>query len=237
MPAALPIMLTLTTNAPEDTELVGELLGSLAGAGDVLALEGELGAGKTRLVRGLARGLGLDADLVHSPTFVLMNEYRPGAGSGPGGLRLVHVDAYRLGGDEELDTIGWDEALAGGAVVAVEWPSRIAGAIKRLGPAVAAVQLHHAGDEERRRLVVHLPAGWQRRPGFAKVMSALGRFGSGGGVVVGGERCRGCGRELPAGAPHAPFCGTRCRDADLGRWFSEAYRVSRPVEADDELSE
>ena len=91
----------------------------------ILLLEGELGAGKTCFVRGLCEGLGGDPSQVNSPTFVIMQEYEIAKRR-----RLVHVDAYRLAGEEELETIRWDELLQDThAIIAIEWPSRIKNAI------------------------------------------------------------------------------------------------------------
>jgi tRNA threonylcarbamoyladenosine biosynthesis protein TsaE len=101
--------------------------------GQVVALAGHLGAGKTQWVKGLAAGLGIDPDEVHSPTFTLINEYGPapaGAGAAPARNRLLlyHVDAYRLAGAAELEAIGFSEMVAAeDGVVAVEWADRVAG--------------------------------------------------------------------------------------------------------------
>ena len=116
-------MSILVTRAPEETEAAGEALGALVQAGDVVALSGDLGAGKTLLVRGLARGLGVPERRVTSPTFTLVNEYRGGR------LTLFHVDLYRLERAEELEDLGLDDLYRQEAVVAVEWPERIPGAI------------------------------------------------------------------------------------------------------------
>ena len=100
------------------TRALGERLGTAARAGDVIALHGELGAGKTTLVHGLAAALAITGP-VPSPTFVLVREYE-------GRLRLWHVDAYRLAGSDEALAIGLDECLPGDGVTCVEWAERIA---------------------------------------------------------------------------------------------------------------
>src|SRR5438034_6496096 len=108
----------VTTHTPEETEALGEALGRAARGGELIGLVGELGAGKTCLVRGLARGLGADPDRVHSPSFTTVTEY-------PGGrLLLVHVDLYRLE-QPVADDLWLREALYGEGVAAVEWFGRI----------------------------------------------------------------------------------------------------------------
>lgn len=132
----------LVSTSEDHTVALGEAIGSRLADGDCLALEGELGAGKTRFVRGVARGLGIDPASVSSPTYTIANEYES-----PGGSVLVHVDAYRFdGAGEDLDAIGWDTMVAGGCVLCVEWPGRIAEAL----PADAAwIEIRHAGASER----------------------------------------------------------------------------------------
>ncbi len=108
-----------------ETEAIAAALATTLSPGTLVALEGDLGAGKTRFVRGLARGLGHDVAQVSSPTFVIEHRH-----TAPGAVPLVHIDAYRLRGPADLEALGWDELLAQGtAVVAVEWPSRIAAAL------------------------------------------------------------------------------------------------------------
>lgn len=134
--------LHIDSDSPERTQAVGAAVGRLAKAGDVIALVGELGAGKTQFVRGLAAGLGIDPRVVSSPTFVLVQEYEPEAGEGP---VLVHIDAYRLSGADDLASIGWEregEELRRGAVVAVEWADLVAAG---LGESRLDVTLGHAG--------------------------------------------------------------------------------------------
>ena len=108
------------SHSPEQTVRFGARLGELLRPGDLVTLSGELGAGKTTFIGGLSRGWG-SSDQVTSPTFVLVNEYRR-----PDGLRLWHLDAYRLGSGQEALDLGLDDLLAGDGLVVVEWPERIA---------------------------------------------------------------------------------------------------------------
>ncbi len=111
-------MATFTSHSPADTEALGERFGRAAQRGLVLALSGDLGAGKTQFVRGLARGLGC-AGRVHSPTFTLVNEY------GGGRLTLFHLDLYRLETREQILSAGIEEYLTPDGVSVVEWAERI----------------------------------------------------------------------------------------------------------------
>ena len=136
MSTTYPTTCTQTWASVEQTHAAGRRLGQAAAAGQILALQGDLGAGKTTLTQGIAAGLGITAR-VTSPTFILTNEYDPG----PPGLRFVHIDAYRLGEDAaaaaaEAATFGLEEILATaadpdgasrGAVVVIEWAERVAG--------------------------------------------------------------------------------------------------------------
>jgi tRNA threonylcarbamoyladenosine biosynthesis protein TsaE len=111
-------MATLISHSPEETEALGEQFGKDAVIGLVIGLTGELGSGKTQLVKGIARGLGV-ADRVHSPTFTLVNEY------GGGRLRLFHLDLYRLDTPEQIVAAGLQEYFYrpdGTAVI--EWAER-----------------------------------------------------------------------------------------------------------------
>lgn len=111
------MQLVVTTNTVAETEAVGEVLARQLSAGDIVAMYGDLGAGKTAFVRGLARGLD-SPDPVSSPTFTIVNEYS-------GRLKLCHFDAYRLASSDELYDIGWDDYLGSGGVCVVEWSENI----------------------------------------------------------------------------------------------------------------
>ena len=115
-----------------------ELAASLS-AGDVVLLYGDLGAGKTAFVRGLAEGLGVAGEEVSSPTFTLVQPY------GGGRLPLVHVDLYRLDDPRELDDLGLDEIAAGG-VLSIEWADKYTSP----PPGALRVRIEHAGETERR---------------------------------------------------------------------------------------
>lgn len=106
------------TNSAEETERLGQRLGETLRGGEVVAYLGELGAGKTAFTRGLARGLGISMR-VTSPTYTIVNEYTGGR------LPLFHFDMYRLGSEEELFDIGWEDYLTRGGVCAVEWSERV----------------------------------------------------------------------------------------------------------------
>jgi tRNA threonylcarbamoyladenosine biosynthesis protein TsaE len=102
------------------TRQLGELLGSLAQPGTVLALSGDLGSGKTCLTQGIARGVGVpETEPVTSPTYTLMNHYR-------GRLDLYHFDFYRLDSPDELEDLGFDECLCRAGIVVYEWSQRFA---------------------------------------------------------------------------------------------------------------
>ena len=112
-------MVTFISHSPADTELLGEKFGRAAQRGWVIALSGDLGAGKTQFVRGLARGLDC-AGRVHSPTFTLVNEY------GGGRLKLFHLDLYRLETAAQILSAGIEEFLQPDGVAVIEWAERLA---------------------------------------------------------------------------------------------------------------
>ena len=107
----------LETNSEEETASAGESLAATLRPGDVVLLYGDLGAGKTAFVRGLARGLGATSDAVSSPTFTIVQEYAARA------VTLYHVDLYRLE-PAEIDDLGLDDLVSSDGIVAVEWADR-----------------------------------------------------------------------------------------------------------------
>ena len=109
--------MTIFTNSESETEAAGASLAADLPDGTVVALYGGLGAGKTAFVRGMARGMGINAH-VSSPTFTIVNEYS-------GARELFHFDMYRLGSADELFEIGWEDYLSRGSVCAVEWSENV----------------------------------------------------------------------------------------------------------------
>ena len=132
------------SNGAEETEALGEALARTLRPGSVVAFTGDLGAGKTAFVRGLARGLGI-GDRVTSPTFTIVNEYEGGR------LPLFHFDMYRLGSEEELFDIGWEDYLRRGGICAVEWSEHIAGALE---PETIRVELRRTGGDCGRSIAI-----------------------------------------------------------------------------------
>ena len=127
------------TNAPEQTEAVGQALGKVLKPGAVLAYEGDLGAGKTAFTRGLAKGLGA-SDTVTSPTYTIVNEYLSGR------LPLFHFDMYRLSSSDELWDIGWEDYLERGGVCAVEWSENVSDAME----GAIRIRIEKLGEDTRK---------------------------------------------------------------------------------------
>lgn len=152
----------LVTSSAEETQAFGERLGRALRAGDVVALSGELGSGKTTLIQGIAKGLGRDPEAIRSPTFVLMREYPPapaaeeagrlGAGEGPtkglgGEVPLVHIDAYRLSGAPAAAWLDLELMLSPEKVTLIEWAERMAGLLPE---AHLQIRMSHVSTNRRR---------------------------------------------------------------------------------------
>ena len=130
------------THSPEETAALGARLAEKLGPSAVVAFTGDLGAGKTAFVSGMARGLGIP-DRVTSPTFTIVNEYEGGR------LPLFHFDMYRLGSADELFDIGWEDYLARGGVCAVEWSENVSDAME---PGTITVSIRR-GDDDNSRVI------------------------------------------------------------------------------------
>ncbi|HHW55385.1 MAG: tRNA (adenosine(37)-N6)-threonylcarbamoyltransferase complex ATPase subunit type 1 TsaE [bacterium] len=148
------------TNSPAETRRLGEKLGKLLAPGDLIALTGELGAGKTLLVQGIAAGMGIEAT-VTSPTFLIIKEY-------PGKIPLYHMDAYRLAGPEELLALGYEEYFFGQGVTVIEWADLV---LDLLPPAYLRIDLEHAAGGEGKRCLVFSARGER----YGKLLEELKR--------------------------------------------------------------
>ena len=134
----------MISQSPSETEALGEQWGRDAQPGQVFALSGDLGAGKTQLVRGLARGLGVTTR-VHSPTFTLVNEYSGGR------LKLFHLDLYRLETPEQIHSAGIEEFLQPDGVAVIEWAERLEdGRWKMEDGKIRRVRIEVLSETERR---------------------------------------------------------------------------------------
>jgi tRNA threonylcarbamoyladenosine biosynthesis protein TsaE len=144
-------MAILISNSPDETQALGERWGNHAMSGLVIGLTGELGAGKTELVKGIARGLGV-ASKVHSPTFTLVNEYEGGR------FRLFHLDLYRLDAPEQIIAAGLEDYFwRPDGVAVIEWAERWFGpaptstpASRRLPDHYRRVRIEHLSERQRR---------------------------------------------------------------------------------------
>ena len=140
----------IISGSPERTFEIGEVIGRSLKKGDILALSGELGSGKTCFTQGLAKGLDVTAQYnVTSPTFTLLNEY-------PGRLKLSHLDVYRLSGAQDIEEIGYEDYFFGPGVIVIEWAEKIEQLIPDYG---IWVFFRHV-DENTREIVI---AGPKRR--------------------------------------------------------------------------
>ena len=162
--------LNIISDSPEETFFIGRIIGENLNTGDVVALIGELGAGKTCLTQGVGKGLGVpDQYQITSPTFTLINEYR-------GRTILYHLDLYRLGGLQDMENMGYEEYLFGEGVSVVEWAEKI----KEILPDETIFISMSYIDENHRGLVIS--AGGRR---IEQISNAL----INGGILADGSCC------------------------------------------------
>jgi tRNA threonylcarbamoyladenosine biosynthesis protein TsaE len=155
----------IETESVTATHALGERLAAAVRPGDVIALIGELGAGKTQLVKGIARGLGVaDEHRVTSPTFVLIHEYK-------GRLPIFHADAYRLHSGRELADVGIEEDYAAGGVTIIEWADRAADCLPE---AYLRIEIAITGETCRRFALADVGGTWRGRLATIQGSSARG---------------------------------------------------------------
>ena len=140
---------SLICNSPDETFALGKNLASILKKGSVVALKGPLGAGKTCLAKGIARGLGIKEELT-SPSYAIICEYDFQKGS-----RLFHIDAYRLNGNEDFSAIGGEEIIFGNGISVIEWSERIPAFIPE-GALMVEIQIL---DDEKR----HINISWENK--------------------------------------------------------------------------
>ena len=141
--------LDITSESPEQTIELGRTIGQQLKGGEIIAVCGPLGSGKTHLIKGIAAGTGAqDRKRVTSPTFVIVNEYK-------GGLDVYHVDAYRLNSLDEFEMIGFDDFCYPGSVVLIEWADKIEAALQTMD--YIRIEINHAGKTKRKIHIKNAP--------------------------------------------------------------------------------
>jgi len=151
-------MKTITSNNPDTTIKLGKRLGRLLKKGSVVALSGEFGAGKTTLIKGIARGLGVkDIRYVNSPSFVIVKEYK-------GKLPVYHFDIHRLEKAPELESVGYEEYFYGNGVTLVEWAEKIRGLLPQ-----EYLDIHLTNQDQSTRVLELRSVGEK----YTKVVKAL----------------------------------------------------------------
>ncbi len=140
---------TITSHSPEETMELGRRIGAQLRGGEIFAICGPLGSGKTHLIKGIAAGAGArDRASVTSPTFVIINQYT-------GRLDIYHIDAYRLGSVAEFEMLGFDDLCYPESVVLIEWADKIEAALRDTSP--IRIDLVHAGERKRTIRLQNLP--------------------------------------------------------------------------------
>ena len=139
----------MISDSREKTLEMGRLIGAILESGDIVALIGELGSGKTCLTKGMAKGMGVAENVpVVSPTFTLINEY-------PGKIPLIHLDVYRLSGPRDLEDMGYEEYFYGGGIIVIEWAEKI----RDILPAKTLFVSMRYLDENTREMILEGPEG------------------------------------------------------------------------------
>ncbi len=140
----------IISNSPEETIELGRRIGSQLRGGEIIAICGPLGSGKTHLIKGIAAGAGAaEVGKVTSPTFVIINEYK-------GRLDIYHIDAYRLNSIDEFEMIGFDDFCYPQSVVLIEWADKIESALRAID--YIRIELQHGGETQRGIHIENTPA-------------------------------------------------------------------------------
>jgi tRNA threonylcarbamoyladenosine biosynthesis protein TsaE len=234
-----PVRVARELPALEATEAMAHTLAAMLRPGDTMLLRGDLGAGKTTLVRMLSVALGADERDIASPTFVLAHDYQTRGSVGEALprhpiARIIHVDAYRVTSSDDLEAAGWDQMFdaqtrepkgtqAGGAIAIVEWPDRLPPGALASAERVLGVTLEATGASAR-RLTLDVPASWSDRAEVRRVRE------------LPPTRCRSTGRWVAPTSPTYPFIDERARLADLHGWLTEGYRTSRTPRDDEDAA-
>jgi tRNA threonylcarbamoyladenosine biosynthesis protein TsaE len=141
--------LEITSQSPEQTIEIGSKIGRKLKGGEVIAVCGALGSGKTHLIKGIAEGAGAkDGRQINSPTFVIVNEYS-------GRFDIYHIDAYRLDSVADFEMLGFDEFCYSGSVVLIEWADKIESALRDID--YIRIELEHIGESQRLIRIKNLP--------------------------------------------------------------------------------
>ncbi len=205
-------MIARPCHSLESTARLAADIAAVLRAGDIVRLEGDMGAGKTTLVRAIAQARGVHPDAVSSPTYVLMNIYGPQHGA-----PIAHLDCYRLSGEDDLDALGWDQITDGKTIILIEWAERIE---KALPESAARIRIEPI-NEHSRLFTIEVPESWEDRAGFPGLEMPPDTV------------CPITGKPVPGDSPTWPFADERARMADLHGWMSEQYTISRPMEERD----